>query len=333
MSNRIGIKTVPLGKQFIGFCILRKKELRYKANGEAYLHLELGDWSGRLNAKIWNSVKKYDEMVEVGKIVKIKAVVQQFQDRKELKIQQLRKSQPGDEIDLHLLLPRSQKDIVKLKESFFEHISRFQNPHLQKLLSNIFSNEQDAEQFFMSPAGKLWHHNYLYGMLEHVVTMLDIVDVMKRHYPLIDADLLKCGIILHDIGKTKGYDKDGFIDYSDEGRLIGHITIGYDSVSERINEFDDFPPELRKQLLHMILSHQGAQGKGSPVEPQTIEAIVLHYINELDSKANAVTRIIESDMLPDSKWSKFIPSLERFVYYNEAERTELDQEDEEKAGS
>lgn len=314
--QKTGIKTIPIGKQFIGFCIVRKKEIRHKSTGEPYLHFEFGDWSGRLTAKIWSDVQKFDEMIDVGKVVKIKAVVQQFQDRKDLKILKIRETQPNDEVDLNFLLPESKKDIQKLKDKFYKNIAGFKNQHLKKLLSGIFSDEKFAEQFFISPAGKLWHHNYLYGMLEHVVVMLDLAEVIKRYYETVDIELLQCGIILHDCGKIQGYDLDGFIDFTDEGRLLGHITIGYDFVKQKIDEIDDFPENLRNQLLHMLLSHQGKLEQGSPVLPQTIEAIILHYINELDSKSNALSRIIENDVLPDSKWSKYIPLLDRFIFHN-----------------
>lgn len=322
VSQKTGIKTLQIGKQFTGFCVVRKKELRYKSNGEAYLHLELGDWSGRLTAKIWDDIQKNNYIVEVGRIVKIQAVVQQFQDRKELKIVKLRRSQPDDEVDSKLLLPKSDKDISKLRNRFAEHVGGLENHHLKELLSNLFSEEKFTEQFFSSPAGKLWHHNYLYGMLEHVVAMLDIADIIICHYPLLNSDLLKCGIILHDVGKMKSYDAKGFFDFTDKGRLLGHITIGYDFVKQKIEEIKDFPEELGDQILHMTLSHQGRKEEGSPVLPMTIESIVLHYINELDSKANALSRIIEKDILTDSKWSKYIPLLNRFIYYNKEENPE-----------
>ena len=322
MSQKIGIKSLPIGRQFTGFCIVRKKETRYKSSGEAYLHLELGDSSGRLNAKLWNDVAKFDKMLEVGKIIKIRAAVQKFQDRKELKISNLRNVKPDDNVDLKQLLPKSNKDIPTLRNHFFEHIGGIQNQDLKKLLSVIFSDDEFAEQFFISPAGKLWHHNYLYGMLEHVVAMLDIAVVIQNHYPEVNMDLLKSGIILHDIGKMTGYDANGFVDYTDKGRLLGHIVIGYEIISQRIGEIENFPAELRDQLLHMLLSHQGKLEQGSPVVPSTIEAVILHYINELDSKTNALSRIIESDILPGSKWSKFIPLLDRFVYHNKIESAE-----------
>lgn len=322
MSQKIGIKTLPIGKQFTGFCIVRKKEIRYKSSGEAYLYVELGDWSGRLNAKLWNDVNKFSELVEVGKIIKLKAVVQKYQDRRELKILNLRKVNPSDDVDLKRLLPRSEKDISTLRDQFFKHISGIQNPHLKKLLSRIFADEKFAEQFFLTPAGKLWHHNYLYGMLEHVVAMLDISVVIGNHHPSVNIDMLRCGIVLHDIGKMKGYDADGFVDFTDEGRLIGHITIGYDTIRQTIDSIEDFPAELSHQLLHMLLSHQGKLEQGSPVVPLTIEAVTLHHINELDSKTNALSRIVENDILPDSKWSKYIPLLDRFIYHNKIDNIE-----------
>jgi 3'-5' exoribonuclease len=322
VSQKIGIKSLPIGKQFTGFCVVRKKEMRYKGNGEAYLHLELGDWSGRLNAKLWDDIAKFNKMIEVGKIIKIKAMVQKFQDHKELKISNLRKAKPEDDVDLKQLLPKSNKDISALRNHFFEHVGGIQNSHLKRLLSAIFSDGEFADRFFLSPAGKLWHHNYLYGMLEHVAAMLDIAVAIQSHYPEVNIDLLKCGIILHDIGKMTGYDVNGFVDFTDEGRLIGHITIGYDMIRKKIDDIKDFPTELRDQLLHMLLSHQGKLEQGSPVVPSTIEAIILHNINELDSKTNALWRIVENDILPGSKWSKFIPVLDRFIYHNKTDGPE-----------
>lgn len=322
MSQKIGIKSITIGNQFTGFCVVRKKEMRYKSNGEAYLHLELGDGTGRLNARLWDNIARFNAIIEIGKIVKIKAVVQKFKDHKELKISNLREVKPEDDVDLKQLLPKSKKDVSALRNHFFEYVAGIQNSHLRRLLSVILSDGEFTDRFFLSPAGKLWHHNYLFGMLEHVVAMLDIAVAIQSHYPEVNMDLLKCGIILHDIGKMTGYDANGFVDFTDEGRLIGHITIGYDLIRRKIDDIENFPTELRNQLLHMLLSHQGKLEQGSPVVPLTIEAIILHNINELDSKTNALSRIIENDILPGSKWSKFIPLLDRFIYRNKADDPE-----------
>ncbi|MFQ5584724.1 MAG: 3'-5' exoribonuclease YhaM family protein, partial [Calditrichia bacterium] len=313
-ENKVGLKTTPIGKQYVGFCVTRKKEIRYKSTGEPYLALDLGDWSGRLSAKIWSEAQKFDRLFKVGDVVKVKAMIQTYQNRRELQILKIRKAVEEDHVPPEQLLPSSKKDVPGLRQKFREHLNGLTNEHLKKLMARIFEDEKFTEQYLQTPAGKLWHHNYLYGMLEHIVAMLDTCDVLKLHYPRLDVDLLKCGVVLHDVGKMREYGIRGFIDFTDEGRLIGHIALGYEFVYKKIDEIENFPAELRNQLLHLILSHQGEKEKGSPVVPMTLEAIVLYFLDELDSKANAFTRIIESDRQAESNWSKYVNLMDRFVY-------------------
>jgi 3'-5' exoribonuclease len=309
-----GIKKMPLGKTFMQYCVVRNKEIKYKQNGNPYLVLELGDYSGRLKAKIWDKVEEYSKITKVGSIVKIQAMVEAIHDQKELKIQKLRSVTKADKIELEDLLPRSNCDIEQLKNTLNNHITSIKNPHLKQLLNKLFDDENFRKDYFMSPSGKLWHHNYLSGMLEHVVAMLDISDQLYRYYPVLDIDLLKTAIICHDIGKVNEYSYNGFIDFSDEGRLIGHITMGFEIVSQMINRVENFPKALKTQLLHLIISHQGDSKFGSPVLPMTLEAIVLQYLILLDANSNALCRIQDNDALPDSRWTKYIPLLDRFIF-------------------
>jgi len=308
------LKSLNVGEQFIGFCVIRKKEKRYKNSGEPYLVLEFGDGSGRLSAKIWEDVSKWDEMIDTGGIVKIKATAQFFNNVKELKILKLRLKNDTDRIDYNNLLPHSNKDINDLRKRFYSHINSIKNKYLSELLADIFGDKKFAEKYFQTPAGKLWHHNYLYGMLEHVITLLDFSVIIKNHYSSIDLDLLKTGIFVHDIGKMQEYSLEGFIDKSDSGRLLGHINIGYCFVDKKIDQIEGFPEELRMKILHSILSHHGEKEKGSPIEPMTIEAVVLYLLNELDSKTNAITRVLINDSMPDSNWSKFVQLMDRYIY-------------------
>ena len=312
--EKAGIKSVPIGKSFVGFCVLRNKELRYKQSGEPYLILELGDRSGRLKARIWEKPLEYEQAYQAGNIIKIKAVVQAFQDKKELKIQKIRLATAEDEVELKDLLPASPKDLQQLKQKLHEHINSIENPYLKKLLSGLFDVKEFEEAFYLSPAGKLWHHNYLSGLIEHVVTMLDIGQLLKTHYPLLDLELLKCGIICHNIGKVKEYSLDGFIDFSDQGRLIGYNAMGFEMASRQIAVIEGFPAELRDRLVHLILSHQNESRENDGVVPMTLEAVVLRCLILLDANTNALCRIQENDALPGSKWTKYIPLLDRFIY-------------------
>jgi len=308
-----GMKKMPPGKSFVTFCVVRNKEVKYKQNGEPYLVLELGDSSGRLKARIWDKIQDYSAKTPIGRIVKIQATVQVYNNRKELKIQKIRAVTETDGVLLETLLPKSAKDIDALKQNFSDHKKSIKNRYLLALLDAVFQDEKLAEAYYMSPGGKLWHHNYLFGMLEHVVKLLNMADLMKSHYPAINIDLLKAGIICHDLGKVYEYSLNGFIDFSTEGRLIGNIAAGYGIVSEKINGVKNFPEKLRLELLHIVLSHQG-KAHHAPVAPMTLEAVALKHLIELDAHTNALIRICENDAVPNSEWTKYIPLLDRFIY-------------------
>ncbi len=314
-SERCGLKTTPLGKEFVGFCVVRKKELRYRQNGQPYLVWELGDWSGRLKARWWNRVEQMERQIPVGAVVKLKGIPQMCNGVREMKLIQIRRKKETEDVDIRQLLPSVNKDVDRLKRQFYGHIDGIRNQHLRTLLHHIFSRKDFAERYFLTPAGKLWHHVYLYGLLDHVVGMLNIAQVLGNNDPELNLDLLKCGIVLHDIGKIWELDLGrGFIDYTDEGRLIGHVVKGYVYVEKQMRQVSDFPPSLWIQLGHLILSHPGDVEKGAPVPPMTREAMALSLINQLDGQLNALHRILQYDLLPGSRWSKFIPLLGRFIH-------------------
>ena len=309
-----GLKERKVGDTFTGFCVIRKKELKHKQNGEPYLILEVGDRSGRLRAKVWKNANSLYEDLKVGTLIKIQGKIQTFMDTREIHIQRLRLARKEEEVELEQLVPKSKKDVEALKEMFRAHLGTIENDYLKQLLGKLFPDDSSIDEYLKTPSGKLWHHNYLYGLLEHIVCMLDLSGLMKVHYPRLQIDLLKTAVILHNLGKKIEYGYEGFIDYSTEGRLIGQVVLGFQLIQEAIRDIPDFPQELRLQLLHCILSHRGGNEYGFPVVPMTLEAIVLHQIDELDIKANAFLRIIESDRLPDSKWTRFNNLLNRFIY-------------------
>ncbi len=307
------IKKAAIGEPFVTFCVVRSKEVKYKQNGQPYLVLELGDQSGRLKTRLWNDIDSNSAETPVGGIVKIQAVAEAVNGRKELKIQRLRAASAEDKISADALLPQTAQDVAQLRQMFDAHRQSITNTHLLDLLSAVFRDEAFAKAYFRSPGGKLWHHNYLSGMLEHVVKLLNFADLMNIHYPEIDIDLLKTAIICHDLGKVREYSLNGYIDFSTEGRLLGNGAIGYGIIDGHIRDLPEFPPDLRQQLLHLVLSHNGKQ-HGAPVEPMTLEAMVLQHLILLDAHTNAILRIRENDVLPDQDWSKYIPLLERFIY-------------------
>ena len=312
------IREMEPGERVTGFFIVRKKQLNTKKDGSPYLLLTLGDPSGRIPATLWDNVKPIHDSVQVGDIVKVKGTVGTYNNALQLSVERIRKAEPSDNISKKAFVPRGNVDVESLAQSLIETFDSVKNPHLHRLLEIIFKESGWIDRFREAPGGKLWHHAYLGGLLEHTMAVVRICETMARLYPMIDRDLLISGALLHDIGKLEEYGFDqGFIDYTDEGRLWGHISIGAQRVRafiEDLQEKEPFPSELKKQLLHLVLSHQGELVHGSPVLPQTLEAMILYYADEMDSKANALKHIIERDSGPDRKWSEYVKLLDRFIY-------------------
>ncbi len=319
--NSKRIKQFQSGDKIVAFFVIRKKELRTKkSDGAPYLALELGDSSGRISAALWEHVAQHNDDFSVGDIVKVQGTVIDYNKGLSVHIDRIRKVRPEDQVRSELFLPENPKNLDELEGRFRELLATVTNTFLSELLHRIFDEASFWDAFRNAPGGKLWHHNRIGGLMEHTIGVTEICLKASEQYPLISKDLLISGALLHDIGKVDSYQTSaGFIEYTDEGRLIGHIVLGYNRVENEINGIQDFPPELKKKLLHMILSHQGELEQGSPVVPMMIEAIVLYYADEMDSKADALTRIIKGEMKPDKKWSNYVNLLNRFIYFGEQE--------------
>ena len=191
---------------------------------------------------------------------------------------------------------------------------KIQHPALQKLLSAFFDDDKTRELFKRAPAAKGFHHSYIGGLLEHTLSVTRLLDAVSGHYTGLNRDLILAGGILHDIGKIHEFTYDRLIDYSNEGRLIGHIVMGVEMIDAKIASIPDFPPQLAMELRHIILSHHGVLEFGSPKRPKTVEALFVHHIDDLDAKVNAFRETIRDADDPDSDWTPFHRLLERFIY-------------------
>lgn len=306
------------GQSIVAFFILRKKELRtMHGNRDFYLSLELGDSSGRIFASVWQNAEKLYSDLEEGQPVKVRAKVIDWKGRAHLSVEKIRPVEERDELDAGTLLPEAKADIQKILADIRAIIEDVKNEQLRVLLNSFYQDEKFAEQFCQAPGGKLWHHCYKGGLAEHTLAVANMCMQIASLYPRIHRDLLVAGALLHDIGKIREYEVQGFFDFSDAGRLLGHIAMGYHKVAERIEALPDFPEKLADQLLHLILSHQGKREQGAPVVPMTREAMILYYADELDSRLNAMERIYNRDKEPGRKWSQYIKLLDRFIYFGD----------------
>ena len=314
------IKDLKPGDKFVAFFILRKKEIRTKFNSdEIYLSLELGDASQRIRGTVWEKPQEVYEAIEPGDIMKVKATAIHFKDKLHLNIEKIRKAEEGDDFDIKELVPVVDKDRDALLAHLDELIASVENPHLKELLNLVFTDSEIREQFKDAPGGKLWHHNYLGGLLEHTLSVTGIADRVGQMYPDIKRDLLLAAGLLHDIGKISSYTYKTLIDFTDDGRLVGHIVIGAQMVKDKIREIKDFPKDLEMELTHLILSHQGKLEHASPVVPMTLEGLILYYADEIDSSANAYQRITKREKEPGRKWSSYVSLINRYLYFGNEE--------------
>ncbi|HQJ46198.1 MAG TPA: HD domain-containing protein, partial [Ignavibacteriaceae bacterium] len=174
-----------------------------------------------------------------------------------------------------------------------------------QLMKNIFADER-FEKFVTVPAGKMWHHGYISGLLEHTLEIIKICDLMSDIHSEINRDLLICGAMLHDFGKIEELTYEPVFEYTERGKLLGHIVISAMIVNEEMNKIPEFPENLRNNLLHLILSHQGKLEQASPVVPKTLEAITLYHADELSAKVNAYKNVINNEIKSGTSWTKFI---------------------------
>ncbi|MCK4224987.1 MAG: HD domain-containing protein [candidate division Zixibacteria bacterium] len=310
------VKDLKPGNEVTEFFVLRKKDIKEKSDGEKFLKLELGDRTGRIEGVVWDNPEQIYDQAQTGEIVKIKGWVTTYKEIPQLKVEKLRKTRE-EEIDLSDFLPTSEKDLDSLYQEFKKTVSTIQNPHLRKLLELLLKESTLMDKLKKAPGGKLWHHAYVGGLMAHTLKVVQICEKAASMYELVNRDLLITGALVHDIGKISAYSAKGFFDYTDEGRLVGHIVSGDELIDKKIGAIESFPSDLALQLKHLILSHQGQLEFASPVVPQTIEAVILHYADEMDAKVDAFSHIIKTQKVKGRRWSDWVHLINRYIYLGE----------------
>ena len=276
------------GKIFSGFFLVLLKQQRTTKNNKPYLNLILGDKTGQLEGRIWEiSDPRIARDFQRGDVVKARGAVSRFDERLQMKIDQLRKATP-EEVDKSDLMPSTTYDVAALWRQLMASVESFTNPDLKRLLTALLTEPDLAQAYREAPAARQLHHAWLGGLLEHVVSLLALADRVAAHYPLLDRDLLLTGVILHDIGKVRELSWEIGFEYTVEGTLLGHIQMGTALVDKTIDNLPDFPDRLKTLVLHMILSHHGKLEFGSPKLPMIPEALALSFLDDLDAKMQAV---------------------------------------------
>src|ERR1700733_10870432 len=290
--------------------VVVSKQVKPKKSGEPYLALILGDRTGQLDAKMWDNVEDAIDAFEQDDFLKVKGLLNKYKSRFQITIHKLRRL--GDsEIDFADYLPKTTKDIGELWQTLAGYVASFHNPHLKALVEAFMADPEIAAAYRNAPAAKTLHHAYIGGLLDHVVSLFRSCDLVSRNYPQINRDLLLTGAFFHDIGKIHELAYNRSFSYTTRGQLLGHMIIELEMLQAKLALLPDFPAELKTLIEHLIISHHGEYEFGSPKLPMFPEALLLHYMDDLDSKMEAMRAHFEREADLESPWSSYNASLGR----------------------
>jgi 3'-5' exoribonuclease len=310
--KKVYVKEIQAGDFVDDIFILAEKTLSQKKDGKNYLNVSVSDKTGTLKGVMWDGLDDVVLAVAAGDYVKIKGNVSEYKGTLQLVVKSIagvdsQRLSPAD------FLPSTARDVDQMFHRLGQLSDSISNPPIKALVEAFFRDEEFVNALKTAPAAKNMHHAYLGGLLEHTLSMTLLAEKISGHYGGLDRDLLMAGAILHDIGKVRELSFTTHIDYTDEGRFLSHIVIGVLMVREKIIAIKNFPKETEQLIEHMIISHHGAREFGSPEPPKTIEAVLLHYIDEIDARVNGIREFVESENAGEN-WTSYHRLLERHFY-------------------
>jgi 3'-5' exoribonuclease len=308
--DHLWIRDIEEGDPVRGRYVVREKRLSSTKKGDPFLTLTLADRTGDVEAKVWDRVETLAATFGVGDILEVEGNATSYRGRIQLTLTGIEVVDEGD-TDPSLFLESSGESTAAMMARLSKLLQGMENPHLKGLTDRFLGDRRFVSLFEKAPAAKNFHHNYLGGLLEHTLSVCLMALGVAEHYPQLDRDLLLAGAFLHDIGKVRELNAHMTIEYTDEGRLVGHLVQGTLMVEEKLARMKHFPADLAARLKHLILSHHGEYAFGSPKRPKFLEAFVLHLLDDLDAKVNGLGRLFERDGR-EGAWTEYNRLFDRF---------------------
>ncbi len=293
--------------------LVTSKQVSTAKNGVTYLSLKLADKTGEVDGKLWDNADQVAGKFERDDFVRIKGIAANYQGSMQIKMKTLEKVDDS-RVDFSHFIQTSPRNIDDMVRELKTAIAAVSDAHLKQLLNAFLNDKSFMELFTRAPAAKTLHHNYIGGLLEHVVELIALSQDVGRHFPSVDRDLLTAGAFVHDIGKVHELAVRKSIEYTTEGRLIGHISLGCEMVAEKIRTIAGFPPELAMLLKHIILSHHGEYEFGSPKRPKIQEAVIINYLDDLSAKINNFDATLKKENVAEGEWTNFNKMHDRYLY-------------------
>ena len=294
--------------------LVKDKIMAMAKNGKPYMNLRFMDKSGDVDAKIWDNTDTLDKLFDKDDFVQVRGKASVYMNKMQVVVSDIVKV-PEDQVDLAHFLPESPRGISEMRQELHEVVMALASPPLRRLMELFLADADFMGLYCMAPAAKAMHHVYLGGLLEHSLALAKLAKTIVPLYGEgINEDLLVVGALLHDVGKIHEMSYERAFDYTDAGKLLGHITIGVELVDERIRQVENFPRELAILLKHMLLSHHGQYEYGSPKRPKTIEATILNYLDDMDSKINGIRSHIAREKASTSRWTAHHRLYDRYFF-------------------
>jgi 3'-5' exoribonuclease len=305
--------------------LVKDKIMAMAKNGKPYMNLRFMDKSGEIEAKVWDNVDLLDKQFDKDDFVQVRGKASVYMNKMQVVVAEIGKV-PEEQVNLADFLPESPRSNAEMRQELKDVITALSNPFLRGLMESFSGDPVFMDQYCMAPAAKGMHHVYLGGLLEHSLSLVKLVKAIVPMYSGINTDLLIVGALLHDVGKIYEMSYERAFDYTDEGKLIGHISIGVEMISDRIREIDGFPRELGILLKHMLLSHHGQYEFGSPKRPKTVEATILNYLDDMDSKINGIQAHIAKESVSTSRWTAYHRLYDRYFFKSNGMEEEVEVE-------
>lgn len=313
-KKTIQIKEITDGQTIHDLFLVREMNRGETKAGKPYLSLILMDATGEMSGRVWENAERFMGECPAGAVISVSGQAQAYKGILQLRIDGLNRIAES-EVDLTLFVPSTRGNVALMAKELIRLAGSVENPFLKELLLALFGERQLMQLFKKAPAAKMMHHACVGGLLEHTLAVARLAESICALYPSLDRSLLMTGALLHDLGKLKEFNFDSFpFEYSDRGRLVGHMVLGIEMMQEAIKNISGFPEELADRLKHLILSHHGRYEFGSPSLPMMQEAFALNFLDDLDAKINCLERLAGQVKGEGYQWTEFQRNLERFLF-------------------
>lgn len=310
--------------------LVRDKIMAMAKNGKPYMTLKLIDRTGEVEGRVWDRVDEFAARFNRDDFIRVQGKASVYLGKMQLVIQELEQLDDRS-VDLADFLPVCSRSPEEMTAELREKVNGLTDPHFKALMEAFLDDADFLECFRSAPAAKSMHHVYLGGLLEHSLAVAGLAEDVCRRYPGINRDLLIVGALLHDIGKVVELRYARSFDYTDAGKLLGHIVMGVEMVEEKARTIPEFPRSAALLLKHLILSHHGQYEYGSPKRPKTLEAVILNFLDDLDSKINGVRTHIEKEPDNGNSWTSYHRMYDRYFFKDSLQGEEAPVEEKEAA--